>query len=88
MTRLMCIRCFHAQVPDSPSAVFEWLIAPVKPQEFFESTWEQKPLHIKRPGDRNHFEGVFGKVSAAFRPSLSITHRRCPDLSRRTLIAP
>ncbi|KAF2884100.1 hypothetical protein ILUMI_22068 [Ignelater luminosus] len=33
---------------EQPSQVFEWIIAPVKPTDFFKTFWEKSPFYIKR----------------------------------------
>jgi len=38
---------------------FEWIICPTSVEEFYKDYWEKKPLHIKRPTDRNYYKGTF-----------------------------
>ncbi|KAF5274276.1 hypothetical protein FQR65_LT04394 [Abscondita terminalis] len=33
---------------EHPEKVFEWLVAPLEPAEFFKTKWEKVPIHIKR----------------------------------------
>ncbi|XP_038261478.1 ribosomal oxygenase 1 [Dermochelys coriacea] len=42
--------------------LFEWLIAPISPQQFFEQSWEKKPLLIQRhnPG---YYQGLFSTAT-------------------------
>ncbi|KAB0799651.1 hypothetical protein PPYR_07531 [Photinus pyralis] len=42
---------------ESPDKVFEWLISPILPREFFTTKWEKVPVHIKR----NH-ENVYAEL--------------------------
>jgi len=37
---------------------FEWMIAPITVESFYETYWEKKPLHIKR-GDPSFYKTVF-----------------------------
>ncbi|KAF4662726.1 hypothetical protein FOL47_006078 [Perkinsus chesapeaki] len=44
--------------------LFAWLIHPVTVEEFFEEYWEQKPLHVKRPSNRDYYSGIWTKAMA------------------------
>ncbi|KAM9316157.1 ribosomal oxygenase 1 [Gastrophryne carolinensis] len=38
--------------------LFEWLLSPVKPEEFFQDLWEKRPVLIKRH-NTSYYEGLF-----------------------------
>ncbi|XP_018330230.1 ribosomal oxygenase 1 [Agrilus planipennis] len=38
----------HTNFDEKAKTIFEWLIAPIKASDFFETYWEKKPLIIKR----------------------------------------
>ncbi len=35
--------------------LFAWMISPLDPDEFFETTFEKRPLHIKRSGINSQY---------------------------------
>uniref|UniRef100_A0A8D0G785 Bifunctional lysine-specific demethylase and histidyl-hydroxylase n=1 Tax=Sphenodon punctatus TaxID=8508 RepID=A0A8D0G785_SPHPU len=41
--------------------LFQWLITPVSPQQFFEQSWEKKPVLVKRHNPR-YYQGLFSTV--------------------------
>uniref|UniRef100_A0A8C3RP46 Bifunctional lysine-specific demethylase and histidyl-hydroxylase n=1 Tax=Chelydra serpentina TaxID=8475 RepID=A0A8C3RP46_CHESE len=42
--------------------LFEWLIAPISPQQFFEQSWEKKPLLIQRHNPA-YYQGFFSTAT-------------------------
>uniref|UniRef100_A0A8C3FV84 Bifunctional lysine-specific demethylase and histidyl-hydroxylase n=1 Tax=Chrysemys picta bellii TaxID=8478 RepID=A0A8C3FV84_CHRPI len=42
--------------------LFEWLIAPISPQQFFEQSWENKPLLIRRH-NLAYYQGLFSTAT-------------------------
>ncbi|CAL7950240.1 unnamed protein product [Xylocopa violacea] len=38
----------HENPVETSCSMFEWLIHPMKPEDFFEQNWEKAPVHIKR----------------------------------------
>ncbi|KAK9810193.1 hypothetical protein WJX72_006485 [[Myrmecia] bisecta] len=54
------------QVPDAHQirageAMLEWLFAPCSLDSLFEAVWEQVPLLINRPANRQYYDGWFSK---------------------------
>ncbi|XP_063297432.1 ribosomal oxygenase 1 [Pelobates fuscus] len=43
---------------DRASTLFEWLISPIKPADFFRDIWEKKPALIKRHNN-SYYSGLF-----------------------------
>ncbi|XP_068088266.1 ribosomal oxygenase 1 isoform X2 [Hyperolius riggenbachi] len=43
---------------DRAKALFEWLISPIKPEEFFRNIWEKKPALIRRHNSK-YYDGLF-----------------------------
>ncbi|KAK7792710.1 hypothetical protein R5R35_007524 [Gryllus longicercus] len=37
---------------------FSWLIAPIKPEEFFQNAWERAPLHVKRTNFPDYYREI------------------------------
>lgn len=45
----------------APLRFLEWVIGPMKLQMFQEEFWERRPFLIRRPKNRNYYDGIFNK---------------------------
>jgi len=45
----------------APLRFLEWAVSPMKLQRFQEEFWERRPFLIRRPKNRNYYDGIFNK---------------------------
>ncbi|CAJ0946462.1 unnamed protein product [Ranitomeya imitator] len=63
------------------NALFEWLISPVKPDDFFRCIWEKKPALLKRHNSKyyngffstSEFDRILGEDNVQFGVNLDVT---------------
>jgi hypothetical protein len=47
---------------ETARSLFEWLIAPITVEDFYENYWEKKPLLVQRT-EAEYYDGWFSKVN-------------------------
>ncbi|KAG0617213.1 hypothetical protein M758_5G173700 [Ceratodon purpureus] len=47
----------------APQRFLEWVVSPMKLEKFQEEFWEQRPFLIRRPKNRNYYDGLFDKAT-------------------------
>jgi hypothetical protein len=47
----------------APQRFLEWVVSPMPLEKFQEEFWEQRPFLIRRPKNRNYYDGIFHKAT-------------------------
>lgn len=45
----------------APHRFLEWVVSPMELERFQEEFWERRPFLIRRPKNRNYYDGIFNK---------------------------
>ena len=47
----------------APQRFLEWVVSPMELEKFQEEFWERRPFLIRRPMNRNYYDGIFDKAT-------------------------